>query len=253
MSRLTGIDSILLDIEGTTTSISFVYDELFPYIRGSLDAFLEGAWGDAALQSDVVELRRQAAEDVRQEVPGATLLPPDGGDADVLRHAVSRNVGWLMDSDRKTTGLKALQGKIWVDGYRSGQLKGHLFPEVPGVLRRLKAEGHRLFIYSSGSIAAQKLLFGHSIAGDLCPLFSGHFDTTSGSKKESSSYLTIARSLERAPDRILFLTDHLDEARAAREAGLKVVVSLRLGNAPLPAHDFESITSFERLFEADHA
>jgi enolase-phosphatase E1 len=237
-----------LDIEGTTTSISFVYDELFPFVRAELGAFLTEHWGRADVQADVGELRKQAEADVAAGLEGACLLPePDSG-GQALREAASAIVAWQMDSDRKTTALKALQGKIWVNGYQSGALKGHLFSDVAPAMRQLVELGKSIYIYSSGSVAAQKLLFGHSIEGDLTPSISGYFDTTTGPKKVATSYRVIAEAIGSNADQILFLTDSLDEALAAREAGLRVRLSLRPGNHPLPEHDFRTITSFADLF-----
>lgn len=193
-------DAVLLDIEGTTSSISFVLDELFPYARTHL--------------RDYVAANSEAVAPILAQVPGedpvATLLE------------------WI-DEDRKATPLKALQGMIWATGYAEGSLKGHVYPDTPAALRRWQAAGIAVHFYSSGSIAAQKLLFRHSIAGDLTPLVAGYFDTTSGPKREASSYTAIAAALGLAPATILFVSDIQAEIDAARAAGLEALLIAREG------------------------
>lgn len=201
---------LLLDIEGTTTSISFVYDVLFPFARRELPGFVSRNWGDAAV--------REAAR-----------LMGAGTADEAVRRALA-----LMDGDVKDTGLKALQGLVWEDGYRGGELRGHVYQDVREALVRAKVRGVRVAIYSSGSVAAQKLLFGASVDGDLLPFIEHHFDTTTGPKKESGSYLRIASELGVAVGEVTFLTDNPDEADAARNAGMRVFVAVRPGNPALP-------------------
>ncbi|MFT4705266.1 MAG: enolase-phosphatase E1 [Bradymonadia bacterium] len=221
----------LFDIEGTTTSIAFVTDTLFPYARANVRPFLTENWEDDAVQRAVAQIRDEAEEAVNET--------PD---------ALSDEVARQMDQDRKTTGLKSLQGLIWRAGYTDGTLKGHVYDEVPAALRRLRADGATLAIYSSGSINAQKLLFAHSRAGDLTPLLSAYFDTSSGPKREAASYINISETLGTPADNITFVTDVLAEAQAARHAGMRAVLSLRTGNTPLPLdHGFETIESFDEL------
>jgi enolase-phosphatase E1 len=192
--------AILLDIEGTTSSISFVAEELFPYARKHLAAF--------------VESHAEASAPILAEVPGddpvATLLQ------------------WI-DEDRKATPLKTIQGLIWAQGYADGALKGHVYPDTPEALRRWHARGLPVHIYSSGSIAAQKLIFGHSIAGDLTPLLSGYFDTTTGPKRDADSYTKIVDALDLAPSELMFVSDAAAEVDAAREAGLHALLIDRDG------------------------
>ncbi|WP_294055904.1 acireductone synthase [Sphingomonas sp.] len=194
--------AILLDIEGTTSSISFVADELFPYARAHLPAFVAAHPGEAAL----------ILAEVGGEDPVATLLQ------------------WI-DEDRKATPLKTLQGLIWAEGYADGTLKGHVYPDTPAAIRRWVERGLSVNIYSSGSIAAQKLIFGHSIAGDLTPMLGGYFDTTIGPKREAESYRRIAEALALPAAEILFITDIDAEAGAAREAGLQALVIDREGRS----------------------
>jgi len=236
--------AIVLDIEGATTSIRFVYDGLFPFVRENVGRFLDQNWDDPQVQSDVDLIRAQAQSDL---AGGAVDAPQVPSGAQATADDVSRNVHWQMDQDRKTTGLKSLQGKIWKDGYASGELKGHVYADVPEALHRWNDLGISVYIYSSGSVAAQKLLFGNSEAGDLMPLLSGYFDTTTGPKKEAGSYTAIAASIGAEPSRLVFITDNLDEAIAADAAGLRAFVSLRPGNHPVDEHSFPEISSFGEL------
>jgi len=196
-------EAILTDIEGTTSSIAFVKDVLFPYSRERLPAFVEA-------HSDEPEVRRCLRETARE-----------AGQAEGDRYAIVDTLLRWIDEDRKATPLKTLQGMIWKDGYERGAYRAHLYPEVAAKLREWKARGLRLYVYSSGSVQAQKLFFGHSTAGDLAPLFDGFFDTEIGGKRERGSYLRIAQAVGTPPDRILFLSDIEAELDAARGAGMR--------------------------------
>ena len=223
---------ILLDIEGTTSSISFVYDVMFPFVRRELDPYLRGHWGAAPRAAGCDTIATEAG---RPEI----ALSPDLVKAEVLR---------LMDADIKSTGLKALQGLIWEAGFESGELKAHVYDDVPPALAAWKAAGLDIRIYSSGSIQAQKLFFGHTVAGNLLPFFRGHYDTTTGPKKEPASYASIASAFGLSPADILFLSDVTAELDAARAAGLQTAISLRPGNAPAPsAHGHPEIRSFAEI------
>ena len=239
-------DAVVLDIEGTTTSISFVYDELFPFARAHVKGYLEAHWDDPSVEAIVQGLRRRAADDLSSGDTDAPQIPEGQG---ALEAAVA-NVHWQMDRDRKTTALKALQGRIWVDGYERGELLGHLFDDVPGAITAWIDRGCTVHIYSSGSVAAQKLLFGYSVAGDLTPSLSGYFDTGTGGKKEADSYREIAAALGLSEPQLLFVTDSLAEAEAARQAGVQAVLSVRPGNPELPEHSFPIVTSLTTLAEA---
>ena len=199
------IKAIVTDIEGTTTSISFVTDVLFPYAKKRIRSFVED-------NQDIPEIANELAA-VRREIgdPAATIEKI----VDVLEL-------WI-DEDKKITPLKVLQGYIWQAGYEDGSLKGHLYPEVKAVLEKWKGAGILLYVYSSGSVAAQKLLFGYSEFGDLNELFSGYFDTRIGGKKDPASYLEIVKELALEPHQILFLSDVKAELDAAEKAGLKTV------------------------------
>lgn len=185
------VQAVLTDIEGTTSSIAFVTDTLFPYARARL--------------ADWIAAHPEDAAPILKDVPG---------------NPVETLTRWI-DEDRKETALKTLQGLIWAEGYADGTLKGHVYPDAAEALRRWHADGLRLYVYSSGSIAAQKLIFGHSNAGDLTPLFSGYFDTTTGPKKEAESYSRIAAEIGLPVQDILFLSDSVPEIEAARAAGLQ--------------------------------
>lgn len=220
------IQAIVTDIEGTTSSVDFVYQTLFPYARRHLDEFVRRHGADAPVRAQLEAVRRETA---RPDADLETVL-------EIL-------VGW-MDQDLKATPLKALQGMVWTEGYQNGQLQGHIYPDAVAALRRWHALGYRLYVYSSGSIEAQKLLFGQSQAGDLGPLFSGYFDTTTGPKKEVSSYRRISEQIGLPAGEILFLSDVVEELDAARSAGMATWGLVRrgglLGDHPV-ATDFSAI------------
>jgi enolase-phosphatase E1 len=229
-----GTRVVLLDIEGTTTPISFVYDVLFPYARRHLRAFLHehGSEEDVARAAGMLRDERAGEE----SVDAAAM-------SSVAAYAES-----LMNRDSKSPGLKALQGLIWKQGYEGGDLRGEVFADVPPAMRRWKEQGVRVAIYSSGSVLAQKLIFGSTRHGDLTRFIDGWFDTAVGPKREASSYATIAGSMRVEPASILFLTDVIAEAAAARVAGCRVMLVVRPGN-PSQTSDEEipTIETFERL------
>lgn len=196
------IKVILTDIEGTTSAVSFVFDVLFPYARQHLPAFLRERAAEPAVAEQIAAVRAESGE----------------ADAD-LERVIAILLEWIA-ADRKATSLKALQGMVWAQGYRAGQLKGHVYPDAVAALRAWHAAGYTLGVYSSGSIQAQKLIFGCSEAGDLTALFDAYFDTTSGGKREAASYARIAATLGRPAGEILFLSDVVEELDAARAAGM---------------------------------
>lgn len=234
---------ILLDIEGTTSSISFVYDVMFPFVRRELDRFLREKWGkpDAAAACDAIA--RDAGHKSLADWQRSTGVEGESAG----RELVAREVTRLMDGDVKATGLKQLQGLIWESGFASGELKAHVYDDVPPALKAWNAAGIDVRIYSSGSIQAQKLFFGHTIAGDLLPLLSGHYDTTTGPKKEAASYTAIAKEHGLAPPQILFLSDVAAELDAATAAGMKTGLVLRPGNPPQPAHTHAVLHRFDAI------
>jgi enolase-phosphatase E1 len=214
--------AIVTDIEGTTSSISFVKDVLFPYARKAMPAFVR-------LHGHEAEVRKwldQAAADAGGLCQDAML-------AEVLQ-------GWI-DEDRKHPALKALQGMIWDAGYRESAYRAHVYDDAVQALRRWHTAEHDIYVYSSGSVPAQKLLFGHTNAGDLRGLFSGWFDTAIGGKREVASYRNLVSTLARPATDVVFLSDVVEELDAAREAGLDTVLVDRREDYPVP-----------RLGEATH-
>jgi enolase-phosphatase E1 len=203
------IRAILTDIEGTTSSISFVKDVLFPYARKHLPAFVE-------THADKPEVQHWLHEAARE----AGLVSASQNEIIALLQ------GWI-DEDRKATPLKALQGMIWEDGYRSGEYRAHVYPEVAQKLREWKAHALDLYVFSSGSVPAQKLLFGNSEAGDLTPLFSGYFDTEIGAKRDPEAYRRILSAINARGDEVLFLSDIVAELDAARAAGMRTTLLAR--------------------------
>jgi len=235
---ISGVDHVVLDIEGTTCPVSFVSTVLFPYAAARLESYL-------ADTSDKPEVQ-QLLEAVRQ----ARAVDPAAAAAGLDCSSTSPVVPylqWLIKADRKLTALKDLQGMIWADGYATGALQGPLFPDVAPALRRWQRQGLSLSVYSSGSVKAQQLLYGHSSAGDLRPLFSHWFDTRLGPKDDCSSYAAIAEQLKSAPERVLFISDANAELIAARAAGLRVVFSDRPGNPQTADDGFERIDTYSTL------
>lgn len=221
---------ILTDIEGTTTAIAFVKDTLFPFAEAALDGFLDARGADPEVAAILAEVRAAA--------PGADP------------RATLRD--W-MAADAKATPLKSLQGLIWRAGYEDGRLHGHLWPDVAPCLRAWSGAGLRLAVYSSGSVPAQRLLFGHSVAGDLTGLFAGFFDTRVGGKRDAASYAAIAAGLHLPAPEILFLSDIAEELDAAAAAGLRTTQLVRAedGTQPCPRHaqaaDFPAVARLHGL------
>jgi enolase-phosphatase E1 len=220
-------EAIVTDIEGTTTSIAFVTDTLFPFARARLPAFVAARRHEPEVKA--------CLEAVQAELGG-------GGEADIIAALIR----WI-DEDRKATPLKTLQGLIWADGYADGSIKGHVYADAVDRLRRWKEQGKRLYVYSSGSVAAQKLIFGHTDFGDLTPLFSGYFDTRTGPKKEIDSYSRIAIEIGLPVAEILFLSDSVVELDAARAAGMQTIC-LDRGEAIMPDEVLHRrVTSFAEI------
>ena len=213
------VRAVLTDIEGTTGSIAFVRDVLFPYADARIAEFV-GRYG-----------ARPEVRSLLDET--AAIAEVDPRDDDGIVRALRT---WIVE-DRKTTSLKTLQGMIWQSGYERGELHGHVYDDAVAALRAWHAVGIILAIYSSGSVPAQKLLFGHSIAGDLTPLFAGYFDTTVGAKTEASSYGRIAAALGIVPAEGLFLSDAPEELDAARKSGWATAQVVRPGTTASPTHD----------------
>lgn len=230
---------MLLDIEGTTTPIDFVYQILFPYARRHLQTYLAEHWNEA--QADIAQLQAEHATDVQQGLQPPTL------NISQLKSVVAY-LNWLMDRDRKSTPLKSLQGKIWEEGYRNGELKSQVFADVPPAFARWIEQQKRICIFSSGSVLAQKLLFTYTEYGDLSRFISGWFDTKIGAKKEAESYARIAAASGVEPHEVVFISDVTAELAAARVAGMQTILSLRPGNHPQEGgENFPCVETFAAL------
>ena len=241
--------AVLLDIEGTIAPVSFVYDILFPFAHEHVARFVAEHWDDLDVQKDIDDLRALAAEEQAAghlDVPEIPVLVPPvtrGG----VQKAVRACVQALIARDSKATALKSLEGKIWREGYERGQIEGELYDDAIRALARWNANDVMLAIYSSGSVEAQQLMLGHSNEGDLRPFISFWFDTTTGPKRERASYEKIADEMGVLPSDILFATDVVAEAQAAKAAGFQVVIMDRLGNEKQPPHPFPVEETFEML------
>lgn len=224
---------ILTDIEGTTSSISFVKDVLFPYARNALPGFVR---------------EHAQREDVRRWLDAVATEHGAVCSDDVIVEILQG----MIDEDRKHTALKALQGMIWGEGYDNADFTAHIYPDAATMLRQWHSAGYPLAVYSSGSVPAQKLFFGHTDAGDLTALFGGWFDTEVGHKREADSYREIARRLDRPAEDILFLSDVVEELDAAREAGMRTVLIDRIEDYPQPrfgdaTHGHSRVERFDRI------
>lgn len=229
------IRAILLDIEGTTTPIAFVHEVLFSYARDHAKEFLSSN-ADA---EDIARLRQEHAADVNNGEQ-----PPE---------ELAAYVEWLIARDRKSTGLKSLQGKIWRQGYLDGTLKSQVYEDVAPAFARWRARGMSINIFSSGSVLAQQLLFAHTDAGDLTKFIDQYFDTNVGKKGEAASYRKIADALNLSPSEVMFISDVVTELEAAHHAGMQVLLSIRPGNPPQKSaekyqaiHNFQDIQAFQR-------
>lgn len=212
---------ILTDIEGTTTSVAFVYDTLFPYFKREIADFLQAFH----TRADVAALLEAVQHTVLEE----------GGKALTTNELAQQLISWT-DADRKHPALKAMQGLVWRMAYQRGEIKGHLYPDVLHALERWQQASIRLGVYSSGSVEAQRLLFGYSEFGDLTPYFSDYFDTLIGHKREAQSYRAIADALQLSPQDVLFLSDVEAELDAAAEAGMQTIQLVRPGTSPTQKH-----------------
>ena len=226
---------MLLDIEGTTSSVSYVFDVLYPFARDNMPDFLERRFEESSVQAAV----KQLSKDLDKEF---------SADRQAAKKEVIAETTRLMDEDVKATGLKELQGIIWAEGYEAGKLKSHLYEDVFPALKNWKKAGLDIRIFSSGSIGAQKVFFKNTEFGDLSQYFTEHYDTTTGPKKIADSYKAIAEDAKVSPSEITFLSDVLEELDAAREAGMGAVLVKRPGNKPLSRENTHpEITSFGEL------
>jgi len=241
MIPLAGCRLILLDIEGTVSPLAYVHEVLFPFARAAALRFLTENRGP-----EVVSALEQMARDAGA-ASFAAWCPYPADSAEAVSWIVA-HVHRLMDADAKATGLKQLQGLIWERGFREdGKLRAAIFPDVAPALQTWIESGRQVRIYSSGSIPAQRLFFGHTEAGDLTPLLSGYYDTTTGPKRVAASYAAIATDTALPPGEILFLSDVVEELDAARDAGLGTALALRPGNREAPPHSHPTFTSFQEF------
>ena len=221
---------ILTDVEGTTTSISFVHETLFPFAKINLQNFVQHNLNKIEVQNILSQTKKTALEEDQKVLD-------DNEACDLLLH-------WI-EIDRKHAALKNLQGLIWEQGYASGEIKGHVYKDVPMALEIWKNKGLSIGVYSSGSVKAQHLIFEYSTEGNLRPFFSDHFDTVVGHKREVSSYLNIAKILNIDPSEILFLSDIKEELDAARLAKMDTLQLVRQSNVILGGH--KTVTSFSEI------
>lgn len=219
--------AVITDIEGTTTDINFVHKVLFPYARARMADFIEQHHSEAA---------------VRQQLQATAEA--SGLDAHDLKALATTLIQWI-DQDRKIGPLKALQGMIWKTGYEAGDFRGHVYADAHTGLQRWHRAGIALYVYSSGSVAAQQLLFGHSDFGDLRPWFNGYFDTAIGGKRETDSYRNIVSALQQPAESLVFLSDVVEELDAASEAGMQCAQLIRSPDMRSGAHP--QITSFDEI------
>lgn len=228
--------AILLDIEGTTTPIDFVHKVLFPYAKEHVGKYVETHFGE--LSAEIAQLVDESSHDATYTVP---VDPTEPG-------SISAYLEHLISVDRKSTPLKSIQGAIWKNGYESGELRSIVYDDVPPALQTWTAEGKLIAIYSSGSVLAQKLLFGYTDHGDLTHLISRYFDTNIGHKRETGSYLAIAEVLNLDARDILFVSDIAAELDAASQAGFQTALAVRPGNAPIETESpHGSIQTFAEL------
>jgi enolase-phosphatase E1 len=218
---------VVTDIEGTTSDVRFVHEVLFPYSFAAMPAYVRAHAEDPAVSPWLA----MVAEEIRTT-------------ANDLPAITAALLSWI-EADRKHTALKALQGQIWERGFREGAFTAHVYPDAAAALRRWRALGLPVYVYSSGSVHAQRLYFAHTSAGDLSDCLRGHFDTTSGAKREAESYRRIAAQIGAEPATVLFLSDSAAELDAAREAGWQTVQVLRPGTTPAPSH--RQVATFDEL------
>lgn len=248
---LKGVQTVILDIEGTTTPISFVKEKLFPYVKENVKSYLESHWDEEECKEDIEALRTLATEDKEGKIEGVVEIPAKDEDKKKQVEAIVASVEWLMEKDRKSTALKQLQGHMWREAYKTGAVQGEVYADVVPALKQWKADGKKVCVYSSGSVEAQKLLFGYSTKGDLTEYFSDYYDTTTGAKQEKESYVKIAEKTESKPEETLFYTDIVKEAAAAAEAGYKVCLVEREGNTPLSEEEKKTYNTVSTLAAKD--
>jgi enolase-phosphatase E1 len=240
---------ILLDIEGTTTPVDFVYQRLFPYAFRKLPAFLQEYFQKPEIRLLIQQLYLQHQTDERHE-----LMPPawiNGSDHLLQLRSCVAYAQWLMNKNSKYAALKALQGKIWQEGYNTGELQGEVYSDVPPAFERWRRQKREVCTYSSGSVLAQQLLFSTTKFGNLTPFITAFFDSNIGAKTEIESYRKIAESIGRIPRDFLFVSDTKEEVGAAYDADMQVILCDRVnGHLQIPrSPNAKKVTSsFDEIF-----
>ena len=237
---------IVLDIEGTTTPVEFVYKTLFPYANRKLKSFLREHIREPEVESLIQQLYSQHQDDERQGLQPSAWIDDEHDES--RTHACVEYCQWLMAKDSKSTPLKSLQGKIWEEGYALGELHGQVYADVPPAFSRWRLQKREICIYSSGSVLAQQLLFRSTSYGDLTPQISAFFDTRIGAKTETYSYRKIAEALTHNPRDLLFISDAVKEVRAASDAGMQAIICNRDVQAPQSEEAKTFIHSFDEVF-----
>jgi len=236
------VRAVLLDIEGTTTPITFVHDVLFPYARARVETYLLTHAGMSETLADIAGLEAQHALDLANDLDPPMLVPGPERIESIIGY-----VQWLIDADRKSTALKTLQGRIWKSGYADGSLQAPIFADVTPAWARWHAANLQINIFSSGSVLAQQLLFAHTEAGDLTHFIGHYFDTTTGSKTAMKSYASIAAALSLGEREALFISDVSAELDAASAAGMQTLLCLRPGNPLQSTTHHQRVHSFEEI------
>lgn len=228
LARVRHPSCIVLDIEGTTTSQRFIKDTLFPYIKSNLARYLRERWYSEEVTATISRLMRQEERDTKEGLqPPRILKLSDTNDLNKIIDSIALNVVWQMDGKRHNTALKQLQILIWVYGYERNELRGHVYDDVATAFRKWRSMGIRLFVFSTGMAVAQQLLFSNSTSGNLLNFIENYFDLMIGQKNQTSSFRKIASYIQVHPSNVLFLTDTMDEAKAARDAGFQVIIVQR--------------------------
>jgi len=249
LNLLENVKAVVLDIEGTTTPLSFVHDKLFGYVRDNVKAYLSERWDNEEVQADVDALRQQASSDKEAAVEGVIEIAAKEEEQEKCIQSVVDSILWQMDNDRKSASLKQLQGHMWRDAYKTGKVQGEVYDDVVEALKAFKAAERNVYLYSSASVDSQKLLFGYSEKGDLTEFLAGNFDASIGAKTEKDSYSAIAGEIGVSPSEILFVTDLPREASPAAEAGVNVAIIVRDGNTALTEEETDEYTVINSLAE----
>lgn len=242
----------MLDIEGTTTSLKFIKDVLFPYIKKNLAKYLREKWHTEEVAATLTRLMRQEERDMRDGLqPPKIWKITETNDMNKVIDSIVSNVVWQMDSKRHNTALKQLQILVWVYGYENNELRGHVYDDVSVSFRRWRSMGIRLFVYSTGMAVAQQLLFSNSNQGNLLNLIENYFDVLVGPKTNSASFRKLANYYMNVPThQVLFITDAPDEGKAAKEAGCQVVLVQRPENKKISmslSQEFPIINSLTQI------